>query len=148
MGRESMAEYFKTVKRLQRIGIEDPTSQIIALAGEIKQYREKIEAMNKYIKEHVGPEPSTKEQVEQLQEQNREAPKFRFTRYDPDLGRYVAPLLYKADGTVMQLCIKCSTNPLTERNRATIEAEPDLVWGDLIDVLADYENREEAQPNE
>ena len=97
------------------------------------------------------PEPCkwhiTKKQVEQLQEQNREAPKFRFTRYDKDLGRYVAPLLYKADGTVMQLCIKCSTNPLTERNRVTIEAEPDLVWGDLIDVLADYENKKEAQWN-
>lgn len=34
--------YDKTVKRLARGGIKDPTSQIVALAEEIERYREKI----------------------------------------------------------------------------------------------------------
>ena len=34
--------YNETVKRLARGGINDPTSQIIALADEIEQYRETI----------------------------------------------------------------------------------------------------------
>ena len=34
--------YSKTVKRLERCGINDPTSQIVFLAEEIEGYREKI----------------------------------------------------------------------------------------------------------
>lgn len=34
--------YEKTVKRLGRVGVKDPTAQIIALAEEIEQYRAKI----------------------------------------------------------------------------------------------------------
>ena len=36
------AIYEQTVKRLERGGIKDPTSQIIALSEEIEMYRDKI----------------------------------------------------------------------------------------------------------
>ena len=41
--------YEKTVKRLARKGIKDPTGQIIDLAEEIEQYRSKIEHLQAYI---------------------------------------------------------------------------------------------------
>lgn len=43
--------YSQTVKRLARGGINDPTSQIIALAEEIEGYREKIYALEALLEE-------------------------------------------------------------------------------------------------
>ena len=45
----------KTVKRLSRVGVNDPTAQIIYLAEEIEQYREKIRGLEEYIMQHTRP---------------------------------------------------------------------------------------------
>lgn len=42
--------YEKTVNRLERLGISNPLAQIIYLAAEIEQYREKIHGLEEYIK--------------------------------------------------------------------------------------------------
>lgn len=139
MGRESMAEYFKTVRRLQSMGIEDPTSQIIALAEEIKRYRKKIEAMNEYIKNLKGPPPETPA---------REKLKVRYTYYDEDLGRYVVPLGPRLDGTEWVLNIKSGRVEYAEDywgKSIAISKAPDLAWCEFIDKLAEYENQEEAK---
>lgn len=41
--------YEKTVNRLERLGIHNPLAQIIYLAAEIEQYREKIHALEDEI---------------------------------------------------------------------------------------------------
>lgn len=43
--------YEKTVKRLEHMGISNPLAQIIQLAEEIEQYREKIHGLEEYIKQ-------------------------------------------------------------------------------------------------
>lgn len=45
--------YEKTVKRLARIGVKDPTAQIVALAEEIEQYRAKIRNLEEYIQQKL-----------------------------------------------------------------------------------------------
>ena len=42
--------YEKTVKRLARAGVKDPTAQIIYLAEEIDRYRAKIHALEKLLR--------------------------------------------------------------------------------------------------
>lgn len=46
---ERMELYDRTIKRLARCGIKDPTSQIISLAEEIEHYRSKIHGMELHI---------------------------------------------------------------------------------------------------
>ncbi len=48
--REKFDLYEKTVRRLERAGISNPLAQIIYLAEEIEQYREKIHGLEEYIK--------------------------------------------------------------------------------------------------
>ncbi len=47
--RDQFELYEKTVKRLERLGIHNPLAQIIYLAAEIEQYREKIHALEDEI---------------------------------------------------------------------------------------------------
>lgn len=45
MTHEQQELYSKTFRRLARVGIKDPTAQILALAEEIERYRAKIYAL-------------------------------------------------------------------------------------------------------
>ena len=49
MEAESMELYVKTIKRMHRLGIKDPQSQIIELAKEIDRYRAMIVSRNEKI---------------------------------------------------------------------------------------------------
>ena len=49
--REKFALYEKTVNRLEGLGISNPLAQIIQLAEEIEQHREKIHGLEEYIKQ-------------------------------------------------------------------------------------------------
>ena len=48
--KDQFALYEKTAKRMERLGITNPMAQIIYLAAEIEQYREKIHDLEEYIK--------------------------------------------------------------------------------------------------
>ena len=109
--------YEKTVKRLARIGVKDPTAQIVALAEEIEQYRSKIEHLQAYIRENCQWPPQPKEG--------------RYTRYDPELERFVVPSLYKLNGEQITFYFKTGCD------------ECPRVWGEVIDALAYYENEAE-----
>lgn len=126
--------YTRTVKRLARGGIEGPTEQIIALAEEIERYRDKIYA---------------------LEEQPQKAPpqkappapfhKFRLTQYDPDLDRFVVPLLFRPYGDSITFSVKIGKTYTSQSITGEIYTgkEPDIVFGEIIDRLAELENREE-----
>lgn len=45
--------YHQTARRLSRVGIKDPTAQIIALAEEIENYRDQIQSMVRPETPHV-----------------------------------------------------------------------------------------------
>ena len=53
---EKQNRYAKAVKRLERLGLKDPTSQIIALEEEIELYRSKCRRLEVYIKTHMKSE--------------------------------------------------------------------------------------------
>lgn len=48
ISKEQLTLYSATVARLKRIGINDPTRQIIELAEEINRYRDQIQALRAY----------------------------------------------------------------------------------------------------
>lgn len=133
------ALYEQTVKRLARTGIKDPTAQIIALAEEIERYRDKIRCLEEKLRQE---EPQRKDG------QKKVAPfrsKFRYTKYDRDLDRFVVPLLYKLDGTAISFIVKTGETYTTEGiwGKVYVGKEPDIVYGEVIDRLAELENQME-----
>lgn len=115
--------YTKTVRRLARMDIHDPTAQIIALAEEIEQYRANILKLEEKLKETpAAPTPITS------------FPKHRYTLYEPSLGRFVVPLHYAEHDDSILFCVG-----MTSRRY------PDSVFGQVIDKLAELEDREEEQ---
>lgn len=118
---EEQKIYTKTVQRLARGGIKDPTAQIIALAEEIERYRDKIHKLEELLQKATA-KPFIY------------ATKRRCTHYDPDLARFVVPL-HVAEGDhdfIFQIGM-------------TGRVHPDCVFGEVIDKLARYENQEEEQ---
>lgn len=120
MTEEQQEIYTKTVKRLARGGIKDPTAQIIALAEEIDCYRNKIFWLETRRTE-VPAAPIT------------HSPKPRYTRYDPGLGRWVIPLPHAERDEIF--CFRLGM---------TTQKYPNCVFGEAIDKLALYENQEEV----
>lgn len=57
---EQMELYDRTVARLKRVGIKDPTAQIIALAEEIERYRGKINALEELLQKAPETEEADK----------------------------------------------------------------------------------------
>ncbi len=55
--------YKQTVRRLARMGVTDPTSQIIALAEEIERYREKIRCLEGLLSAGGIPLPGKTEYI-------------------------------------------------------------------------------------
>ena len=53
VGADTNTLYKSTAKRLGRMGIKDPTAQVIALAKECEEYRAQIIQMRDYIA-HLG----------------------------------------------------------------------------------------------
>lgn len=107
---------------------KDPTSQIIALAEEIKQYREKIETMDKYIKEHVGPEPVT------------------VRGYEAESLRLVAELLRKHMITPDDL--RDLTNNFTRAAQIVYTEKADITAKLMEEALKNFLTEKEAPPNE
>lgn len=136
MTKEQREIFGKTVKRLARGGILDPTAQIIALAEEIERYRDKIHALEELLKKATetkappAPMPSTE---------------FRLTRYDQDLDCFVVPLFVRADGSRITLSIKTGGTYKDQTGMVYTVKEPDVVFGEIIDRLAELENKEEAK---
>ena len=54
---ENKVIYEKTVQRLARAGVKDPTAQIVFLAEEIERYRSKIRSLEDYIKGLTDSQP-------------------------------------------------------------------------------------------
>lgn len=140
MTKEQQKRYAQTVKRLARGGISDPTAQIIALAEEIERYRDKIYALEERLKE-------TETQTKAPHTPIMPFPKPRFTQYDQDLDRFVVPLLFKPDGDSITFSVKSGRVYMAQSSVGKVYAgkEPDVVFGEIIDRLAELENREEEQ---
>lgn len=71
----------------------------------------------------------------------------RYTRYDYDLERYVVPLLYKTDGSTISFHVNTGRLEYADHDnglRTLIGRTPDIVYGEVIDRLAELENKEEA----
>lgn len=143
---EEMRTYNKAVQRLARKGIKGPTAQIIALEQEIDYYRNRIDQLRHDcvccpIKKAFKEKPETKEPTKAQNAPNR------YTRYDYDLERYVVPLLYKADGSTISFYVNTGRLKYTDHDngqRTLIGGTPDIVYGEVIDRLAELENKEEA----
>lgn len=140
MTKEHQELYNQTVKRLARGGIKDPTAQIIALAEEIEHYRDKIYALEERLKE-------TETQTKAPRALIMPFPKPRLTQYDQDLERFVVPLFFRADGSSITFSVKSGRTYMAQSSAGKVYAgkEPDVVFGEIIDRLAELENREEAQ---
>lgn len=112
--------YEKTVKRLARMGVKDPTGQIVALAEEIEQYRAKIRNLEEQLQKtrHSAQKPP-------------KPPKPRYTRYVTEMGCFVAPHSEDAFGS-----------PIIFNFVPKPESGVTLVFGTLVDALAYYENQE------
>lgn len=120
MTEQQRSLYTETAKRLARLGANDPTMQIIALAEEIERYRDKIHA---------------------LEGRKRK----RYTAWDPGLGRFVVPLLFRPDGEPIKFYCKLGGEHNADSvlgRRIRTSKEPDLVYGEVIDWLAELENKE------
>lgn len=110
--------YAKTVRRLARMGVTDPTAQIIALAEEIEQYRERLQVSEKGAKRKRRP---------------------RYTSYDPGLGRYVVPCgQYAPEGERVEIFVKILPEDRTTEG-LLLAHEVHLVYGEAIDRLAELE---------
>lgn len=121
--------YTTTVKRLARLGANDPTAQIIALAEEIERYRNKIQAMEGLLDEpaKIVAFPGT-----------------RYTHYDSDLGMYVVPCLYKTNGEQITFKFMTLTEERVQEGRIITTPAIHLAFGEVIDRLAELENKEES----
>lgn len=69
----------------------------------------------------------------------------RYTEYNSDLGRYVCPLKYKTDGTTMDFAVMAGRSMYDATEKIIIYKEPDVIFGEVIDRLAEYENEEEEK---
>ncbi len=140
MTKEQQKIYTQTVKRLARGGVLDPTAQIIALAEEIERYRDKIYALEERLKE-------TEMRPEAPRVPIMPFPKHRLTQYDQDLDRFVVPLLFNPYGDSITFSVKSGRTYTAQSSagRVYVGKEPDVVFGEIIDRLAELENREEAQ---
>lgn len=88
----------------------------------------------------VKEKPETKEPTKAQNAPNR------YTRYDYDLERYVVPLLYKANGDTISFNINKGGLEYADHGngqRTVIGGTPDIVYGEVIDRLAELENKEE-----
>ena len=81
----SLDLYEKTVKRLARAGVKDPTAQIIYLAEEIDRYRAKISVLEKLLR---GQPPRDEKQdamlcavFDQIAEKYEQAKGMEYVRY-------------------------------------------------------------------
>ena len=113
--------YEQTARRLARKGINDPTRQIIALTEEIEHYRAKI----------MG--------LEAMMELKHKA---RYTQYDPDLDRFVAPFLvdpFTNKYTTLNVHIDQVRMEFSPREKSPIDSS-NFMFGEVIDRLAEYEN--------
>lgn len=121
MTAEQKEIYTKTVERLRRMGVTDPTAQIIALAEEIDHYRNRIIYLeNKPTEAPAVPAgPPTKH---------------RYTCYDQALDRFVIPLYLTESDDAFLL-----------RIGMTSQRYPDCVFGRAIDKLDAYEDQEEKE---
>ncbi len=140
MTKEHQELYNQTVKRLARGGIKDPTAQIIALAEEIECYRAKIRGMEE-------EQQQNDEQTKAPRAPIMPFPKPRLTQYDQDLERFVVPLFFRADGSSITFSVKSGRTYMAQSSAGKVYAgkEPDVVFGEIIDRLAELENREEEQ---
>lgn len=89
----------------------------------------------------VKEEPETKEPPKVQNAPNR------YTRYDYDLERYVVPLLYKTDGSTISFHVNTGRLEYADHDngqRTLMGGTPDIVYGEVIDRLAELENKEEA----
>ncbi len=121
MTKEQKEIYTKTEERLRRMGVTDPTGQIIALAEEIDHYRDKII----YLENKPTGAPAVPAGP---------PAKRRYTYYDPGLDRFVVPLhRTESDDTFLL------------RLGMTSQRYPDCVFGMAIDKLAAYEDQEEKK---
>lgn len=138
MTKEQQKIYAQTAQRLARGGILDPTAQIIALAEEIERYRDKIYALEERLKE-------TETQTKAPRAPIMPFPKPRLTQYDQDLERFVVPLFFRADGSSITFSVKSGRTYMAQSSAGKVYAgkEPDVVFGEIIDRLAELENREE-----
>ena len=120
--------YIETIRRLARGGATDPTAQIIALAEEIERYRDTIRRQD--------------DEIEKLKQKKKRQ---RYTAWDPGLGRFVVPLLHKADFGPISFYVKEGGEDVATNGRGDsiyTGREPDLVYGEVIDWLAELENKE------
>ena len=142
---EETRTYNKAVQRLARKGIKGPTAQIIALEQEIDYYRNRIDQLRHDcvccpIKTDFKKKTETKEPPKVQNAPNR------YTRYDYDMERYVVPLLYKANGDTISFYIHKGVLEYSDHDngqRTIIGGETDRVYGEVIDRLAELENKEE-----
>lgn len=63
----------------------------------------------------------------------------RYTEYNDELGRYVCPLKHKEDGTPIQLGFVTGRTEYDGTGKVIISKEPDIVFGEVIDRLAELE---------
>lgn len=132
MTKEQKDLFTKTVRRLERMHIYDPTGQIVYLAEEIEQCRAKIHHLEEALRE-ATPKPYRLPFSAAIRPPERpKEQRFRYTHYDADLECFVVPCLRKLDGKQITFYQK------------TPRGSVPLVWGDAIDRLAEYENQEEA----
>lgn len=72
----------------------------------------------------------------------------RYTHYDHDMARYVVPCYEKLDGSRITFHVKTGEIETIDNTRGqhlTVGRRPDIVWGEVIDRLAELENKEEAE---
>lgn len=71
----------------------------------------------------------------------------RYTKYDPELGRYVVPCLYTEDGGTT---ISCKVEPgeiVKDASGGALSVSPDtaVLFGEAIDRFAELENEKEKR---
>lgn len=72
----------------------------------------------------------------------------RYTYYDHDMERYVVPCYNKPDGRRIAFHVttgEIETIEASNGQHLTVGRKPDIVWGEVIDRLAELENKEEAE---
>ncbi len=70
----------------------------------------------------------------------------RYTRYNDELGRYVVPCLYKENGEQIRFYFKTEAEETLKQNgRTLLTPQIEIVFGEVIDRLAQLENSEELE---
>lgn len=119
--------YSSTMRRLARMGAKTHVEQIICLAKEIERYRARLLALEGRLSEKKAPKP-------------------RYTIYDRDMERYVVPLLCRMDGSAMSIGVKTGKvyTDGGSGGQCYTGKDPDLLYGEVIDRLAELENMMEG----